>query len=484
MWKSAVAAITLFGLPFLAVAQVPGEGESTGPAAPSASAHEEPPATAPLLSTTSPSPLRGERRPRRRWARAAGEVLAMELVPWSFSRYVTNEDFARISWDSFQRNWHAGFGWDNDDFLTNQDAHPYHGSLYFNAARTNGFSFWESIPFTAAGSLVWELGFENTRPSANDFVNTTLGGVARGEAQYRLSRALLDETARGSERVFREAGAALLNPVGFLNRLLDGEVGRVGPNPDDRLPESLKVLVDVGWRHSGGDATHGDQASASFRIEYGDPLEDGVVEPFDAFVLEGELVHPGEVLVPRARVQGILATRDAARSGRAEQVVGAGLRFEYFSTGDTSFGGQGIDVGLLSRWKLSEGLEVRTEVAATAFPVAGIQTDYTDLNLAAVGRTYDYGPGASARAEARLRRENVDVATVTYMVGWFHTSNGISKGSRLQLLSAEGRWNVTPRLGVGATFTWLDRLTTYDPLPAVTWTMPSLRLFATWTFPT
>lgn len=456
MRRNALAAITLLGLPFLAVAQAPGQGE-----------------------TTRPDP-----HPRRRWARAAGEVLAIELVPWSFSRYVTNEDFARISWDSFQRNWHAGFGWDNDDFRTNQDAHPYHGSLYFNAARTNGFTFWESIPFAAAGSLVWELGFENTRPSVNDLVNTTLGGVARGEAQYRLSRALIDETARGPERALREAGAAVLNPVGFLNRLLDGEVGRVGPNPDDRRPASMRISVDAGWRHLGGDAAHHDQASTSFRIDYGDPLEDGVREPFDAFVMDGELVHPGEVLVPRQSVQGVLAGRRAETRASTDRFVGVGLRFEYFSTGRTAFGGQGLDAGLLARRRLSAGLEARIEATATAFPVAGIQTDYADVGLAKVGRTYDYGPGIAARAEARLRKGDVDVATVTYMVGWFHTSDGVSKGSRLQRLSVEGRWSVTPKVGLGAGFTWLDRLTTYDRLPTVTWATPSLRLFAAWAIPT
>lgn len=481
MRKSTAAFFILLFLPCLAMGQTPAGEKPSGREESSPFADHDTPAIAPVLSPPPASTFRLGYSPSKRWARAAGEVLLMEIVPWSFSRYVTNEDFAYISWDSFRRNWHAGFGWDNDDFRTNQDAHPYHGSLYFNAARTNGFTFWESVPFAVAGSLVWEFAFENTRPSANDFVNTTLGGVARGEAQYRLSRAILDESAHGSERVVRETVAALLNPVGFLNRLLDGNVGKVGPNPHDRLPESLKISVDAGWQHVGGGAKYANQALTSFRIEYGDPHKDGVDEPFDAFVLGGDLVHPGEVLVPRLQVQGILAVWKTASSGNANQLTGAGLRFEYFSTGDTAFGGQGLDFGLLSCWKLPRNLEVRTEAYATAFPVAGIQTDYSSRNLEAVGRTYDYGPGIAARASARLRTGSVDAATMTYMVGWFHTSNGISRGSRLQLISVEGRLGLTPILGVGAGFTWLDRLTTYDSLPAVTWSAPSARLFATWT---
>ena len=45
---------------------------------------------------------------------------------------------------------------DQDNLLVNQVAHRYPGSLYFNSARSNGYSFWRSIPFALDGSLMWE----------------------------------------------------------------------------------------------------------------------------------------------------------------------------------------------------------------------------------------------------------------------------------------------------------------------------------------
>ena len=60
---------------------------------------------------------------------------------------------------------------------------------------------------------------ENTRPSWNDLVNTTLGGMALGEMEHRLSTVLLDNTATGSERFWRELGGVILNPVGALRSL-------------------------------------------------------------------------------------------------------------------------------------------------------------------------------------------------------------------------------------------------------------------------
>ena len=79
-------------------------------------------------------------------------------------------------------NFHAAFCYDDDDLLMNQMAHPIHGSVYFNAGRTNGFTFWESTLVATLGSLAWEYGFENTAPSRNDMLNTVLGGSVLGEA--------------------------------------------------------------------------------------------------------------------------------------------------------------------------------------------------------------------------------------------------------------------------------------------------------------
>jgi hypothetical protein len=66
-------------------------------------------------------------------------------------------------------------------------AHPFHGSLYFSAARTNGFNYWASVPFAIAGSFLWECCGETHPPSINDWIATSIGGAAIGETTYRLS---------------------------------------------------------------------------------------------------------------------------------------------------------------------------------------------------------------------------------------------------------------------------------------------------------
>ena len=74
----------------------------------------------------------------------------MNMAVWTFDRFLMNEDFAKINGHTIKQNFKTGPVWDTDKFSTNLVAHPYHGSLYFNAARSNGLNFWQSIPFAEA----------------------------------------------------------------------------------------------------------------------------------------------------------------------------------------------------------------------------------------------------------------------------------------------------------------------------------------------
>lgn len=63
-------------------------------------------------------------------------------------------EWAKISLHSWATNLENPWQWDNNAFVNNQFSHPYHGSLYYNAGRTNGFNFWQSSAWSFGGSLV------------------------------------------------------------------------------------------------------------------------------------------------------------------------------------------------------------------------------------------------------------------------------------------------------------------------------------------
>jgi len=89
---------------------------------------------------------------------------------------VTAEITPKTWWDNMKHGW----VWDLDDFEVNQIGHPYQGNNYYTSGRANGLSFYESAALTAFGSGTWEFFGETNLPSVNDFINTTLGGIALG----------------------------------------------------------------------------------------------------------------------------------------------------------------------------------------------------------------------------------------------------------------------------------------------------------------
>ena len=87
---------------------------------------------------------------RSPWWVCAIRVTANNVVTWMFDRYIFNADFARIGINSWTHNLKSGFEWDTDRFGMNYFFHPYSGAGYFNASRSNGYDFFESVPFAFA----------------------------------------------------------------------------------------------------------------------------------------------------------------------------------------------------------------------------------------------------------------------------------------------------------------------------------------------
>jgi hypothetical protein len=418
----------------------------------------------------------------KRFWRAAGEVALLEIVPWSFNRYVSNAEFAHISIDTIKANFETGFTYDRDHFDTNQSSHPFHGSLFFNAARTNGYSYWESGAFTLVGSFLWEGFMEKEPPAINDLVNTTLGGMTRGEIQFRLSNIVLDNTASGSERLWREIGAAILNPVGAFNRLINGDMTRDFPNPSDRNPQFLQVIGDLGYRHINGGAEHPDQGIFSLSLIYGDPFRTPIEKPFDVFAATIDLNIPGGALVSRIDERGILKGWELTDpADRQRHIFIFSQDYLYYNNASQVAGAQAFGAGLVSWYGLAPGLNVVTDFSALAIPLGAVQT--TNFLNPTTGRNFDYGPGGGIRAGARLFCGGREMVSLGYGVAWLSTAQGTSDNNTLQFFRATGRVPIVGRLGVGGSYAWYSRKTSYpggffEPRA----TQSEWRLFGTWAF--
>jgi hypothetical protein len=80
---------------------------------------------------------------RRFWI-AAGELAIVQFIPFALAKWGRKwedpaDNWANVSTETWWRNISYGWEYDGDAFLTNYFAHPYHGNLYFNVGRTNGY---------------------------------------------------------------------------------------------------------------------------------------------------------------------------------------------------------------------------------------------------------------------------------------------------------------------------------------------------------
>lgn len=273
----------------------------------------------------------------RHFWRASAEIAGFNLGLWAFDRFVQKGDFAYISLHSIKENFKHGFIWDNDNLGTNTFLHPYTGNLYYNAARSNGFNFWQSSLFAIGGSAMWEMFMEREYPSTNDIIATPVGGACIGEMMFRVSDALVDERLTGGNRFAHEFAVFLISPTRGLNRIVTGQAwrhsptsGRIFGTPNFALQVSLgmKMISAHGFMHReqiGG--------FLRFDIEYGDRFEIKSFKPYDYFTVSAQLQFiRRQPMLAHIAIKGRLLAREFLRERDTHLSVGLFQHFDYFDS--------------------------------------------------------------------------------------------------------------------------------------------------------
>lgn len=225
--------------------------------------------------------------PKRRVWRAVGEGVFVNTFVWAADRWLLGKDYYSKGWSTLKDNLDKGWTFDGDAFSTNFIDHPYHGNLYYTAARTSGCNYWLSTLLTAIGSLEWEEIAETDFPSYNDFFATTFGGSALGELTLRVSDLILNNKRRGFNRVMREVVAFGLAPMRGVNRMIDGDMWRHQDTHylyHDKSEIPYRFMISAGARWSETRVTSS-LCNTSFNIfldygKYGDTRQN---RPFDCF---------------------------------------------------------------------------------------------------------------------------------------------------------------------------------------------------------
>jgi hypothetical protein len=404
----------------------------------------------------------------RRFLRAAGGVLAANAVVWGANRFAKGELSARVGTRSWGRNLETGFTWDADGFINNQLGHPYHGGLYFNAARVNGYGFWASVPFVAAGSLLWEFFGETTAPSINDLVNTTLGGVALGEISDRLSSRVLQGGGK-----WRGLVAVAVSPAGGAQRVLGGAHRQERTVSSGAEPPAPRNSIAIGYLSQDAEGAPEAQAFVEFTSQERSPFDEAVRRPFDAFEFEVEVTPGDRAIVTRTHAKGLLARRFLRRAERSQLVAGVFQEYDYVNLSSYEFGGQSLSGGLLYRRKWGASTEIRAGAELRGLVLGGISSDHAER----ADRGYDYGPGLGSALSVSLRHGGRELLRFEHGLLWLKSISGADAVHRASFTRAEVHVPVAVGIGVGADLGIWGRDSRYDRMPAANQRVTRVRIY-------
>jgi opacity protein-like surface antigen len=354
---------------------------------------------------------------KKRYWQAAAEVTGINVGVHLFDRYVLKEEFSQTTLRTLKRNFTDGMVWDNDFFITNMFAHPYHGNLYFNAARTNGLTFWESAPYALGGSLMWEFLGETEPPAINDIIATSCGGMAIGEMTHRLSLAMLDDRTKGFPRFLREAAAAIVNPIQGLHRIISGDAWRVRSDHyryHDYEESPIDASVALGWRYLADDGALFRGVHAPYvnvTLTYGTPVDgERHTTPYDFFDIESNIAFGGgQPAVNSLQIVGRLWSMPILDEKEMAGEFGIYQHFNYYDAKPIKDGSE------LTPYRISEAAgfgpgfifslpqigalsRVEQRVFLSGILLGGTKSDYFNV----IERDYNMGSGFSIKTKTQL----------------------------------------------------------------------------------
>jgi hypothetical protein len=405
--------------------------------------------------------------------RAAAAVVAVNSLAWGYNRYVQRWEWADVSLRSWWNNVRTGFQWDDDALTDNQIAHPLHGSLYYNAARGAGFSFWGSAPFVALGSLTWEFLAENVPPSSNDVLNTTLGGIVLGEVTSRVARLLASSGGSGRARLAPRLGAVVLDPMGRIQgwRGTDDASGAPG---DSGILLAPWLALGAGRILPSRTGTAESYRFVQLGLRHGSAFDTAGVRPFDTFEVGLELMQRKRWEVRRLHATGLLARSAVHRAGAGDLAFGVFQHYE-FLVHPMVMSGQSLSGALLYRRHTGRDTELGLGLHLEGILLGEIASEEAHYRR----RDYDYAPGLGARFDAAIRKAGRDLLSLQTRGIWLRSVYGadarhLSLHARL-VVAVPIRSVVA--IGGEAALTW--RRSTYA-VAAVVRQAPEIRAYVAW----
>ena len=327
---------------------------------------------------------------------------------------------------------------------------------------------------------MWETVMERHRPSINDLIMTSTGGMFVGEALYRFAWLVRDDNATGFERIWREAASLLINPVGGLNRLLFG--GDIDRPPGVSPPKApVHGIITLGGQARGQNADFENAKSGpsmDFSLVYGTPFTEGQArQPFDYFPIEFTLRFQNKTYLT---VYGysLLLGKELKAKGNQNHLLGLFQHYDYINTEAIELGGSSLCAGLVSRFDLSKTTRL-TLTPQLGWMILGVSNnEYIVEDL----RDYNYGTGLTAKLDALFNFQKYGLLLLRWAHYSIYALEGAKGTDRLNVLTAEYSIPVWKTVAVGLQYQHYRRNSDYRDFPDVNKFLYGFRLQLSYLF--
>ncbi|MDR1030515.1 MAG: DUF3943 domain-containing protein [Treponema sp.] len=421
---------------------------------------------------------------------AAAEALFSNLVLIGITSFMFNFDWARPTPEIIRANFTDPWEWEAaDGFKVNQLGHPYQGSIYFNAGRANGFSFYESFGFTALGSFTWEAFGEGQHAAINDFITTTIAAAPLGEMLHRL---YLEADAAGVPAPL----TFLISPMDGFNRLITGK---------HRYPAGGKLQAfsltagfgasSAAFSTSSGVAEniysfYGPAAHVGLNVVYGDPFTQSSPVPYEHFEAAVSFgLNPGRYLDARVTSDGYLFSFSPDTTHALS--TGLTLHYDFFSLGEFRMDDSTIDYfGTALDWTVKYhraldhdwSAEVKAHAGSTFF---GVSNYYAPDTAEATRK--NYGGGVNTKLSFSLmhpKQGAFSLGLLGFCLWTYPGTSRLSSGTASWLfIDAAYTRPISPHVSLGLSTSFAAEIASYTAsgtIPATKKHANCLTLVMTW----
>lgn len=416
------------------------------------------------------------------------ESIGLNLALGAFNHYVMKSEFADISWETVKHNHELGWTTDADALTTNMFAHPFHGSIYYNTARSSGYNYWTSLGVAAIGSWQWEFFMENEPPAYNDWIMTSFGGSMLGEMFYRFSNLILDESLSGSARLWNEIAAGIFNPGRLFNRLIYGRTGRV---TNEKLYETRPFVGEIGLgANNVADGTSFENGSKNMMLSidynYGTIFQQRSFKPFDFFRFNANFNFGSadQPFIGQFRIYNVLYGKTKKVGEGNKFMWGLFGHYDYLENNVYQVGGVSFGPGIGYRTSHKKKSQFAGLLHVALMPMGAANSDYAPdykVEFLDSARTYNMGPGAHAKTDL-IFRFPAGAVSLHYSFWWVSTWVGAPGDEFIGMLQPRFRIHIWKKWFIGLEYLLYHRVGVYEDYDNVDMRNNEQRLFIGYAF--